>query len=44
MGNFYCDKMNEGNMNELQQDDTYSLYQVKYNTEKDINDSIWPVD
>ena len=36
--------MNEGKLYELQPDNTYSLYQVKYNTHKDVKEGIYPND
>ena len=30
--------MNEGKLYELQQDNTYSLYQVKYNPQADLDE------
>ena len=36
IGDWYRDYMNEGKLYELQQDNTYSLFQVKYNPQADI--------
>ncbi len=35
MGDFYYDKMNEGKFYHLQPDNTYDLYNVKFDVTKD---------
>ena len=38
IGDFYCNLMNEGELYELQPDSTFSIYQVRYDPHKDINE------
>jgi hypothetical protein len=38
IGDFKRRKMKEGRLYELQPDNTYTLYQVKYDYRKDINE------
>jgi hypothetical protein len=40
IGDWYRDCMNEGKLYELQQDNTYSLFQVKYNPQADIEQGV----
>ncbi len=40
IGEFKFDRLHEGKLYELQQDNTYSLFQVKYDVEKDISNDI----
>ncbi len=40
IGEFKFDKMYEGKLYELQQDNTYSLFQVKYDVESDVKNKI----
>ena len=42
IGEFKFDKMYEGKLYELQQDNTYSLFQVKYDVESDVKNNIIP--
>ena len=42
IGDFKCNMMNEGKLYELQQDNTYSLYQVKYNPQADNDEDKEP--
>jgi hypothetical protein len=41
IGEWKCNRMEEGKMYELQQDNTYTLYEVKYNPLKDIKQGKW---
>ena len=38
IGDFQCDMKNEGKLYELQLDNTYALYQVKYDPHRDIKE------
>ena len=40
IGEFKFDSMYEGKLYELQQDNTYSLFQVKYDVESDVKNNI----
>ena len=40
IGDFYCNKMNEGKLLEPQSDNTYSLFKVKYDAKKDVKEGI----
>ena len=40
IGDWYRDMMNEGKLYELQQDNTYSLFLVKYNPQSDIKQGV----
>ncbi len=42
VGDFQRNKMNEGQLYEMQQDKTCNLYQVKYDSEKDAQNKITP--
>jgi len=35
IGDFYCNRMNSGKLYEMQADNTYTLYNVKYDAQKD---------
>ena len=36
IGDFWCQVMNEGQLFELQEGNTFSVYQVKYNPQEDV--------
>jgi hypothetical protein len=40
IGDWFRNRMNEGKLYELQQDNTYSLFQVKYNPQADIEQDV----
>ena len=42
IGDFYRNKMNSGKLYEMQADNTYTLYNVKYDAQKDYDNRIWP--
>jgi len=44
IGDFYCNKMNSGKLYEMQADNTYTLYNVKYDAQKDSDNGIFPND
>ncbi len=44
IGEYKFDKMHEGKLYELQQDNTHSLFQVKYDVESDIKNKIMVLD
>jgi hypothetical protein len=39
-GDWHCHKMKEGKLYELQEDDTYTLFSVKFDTKSDIEKNI----
>jgi hypothetical protein len=43
-GDLHQNKMNEGKMYEMQHDNTYTLYSVKYNAEQDLQKEVAPND
>jgi len=41
IGDFYRRRMNSGKLYEMQADNTYTLYNVKYDAQKDYDNRIW---
>ena len=41
IGDFYRMRMNSGKLYEMQADNTYTLYNVKYDAQKDYDNRIW---
>ena len=44
IGDFQSDMMNEGQLYEMQKDNTYNMYYVKYDWSKDVQNKIFPSD
>jgi hypothetical protein len=44
IGDFYRNRMNSGKLYEMQADNTYTLYDVKYDAQKDCENGIFPND
>jgi hypothetical protein len=44
IGDFYRMRMNSGKLYEMQADNTYTLYNVKYEAQKDCDNKIYPND
>ena len=44
IGDFYRNRMNSGKLYEMQADNTYTLYNVKYDAQKDYDNRISAID